>query len=78
MAEADADRFMSARSRERIASMLAFTEMIDAWATDMRKVPRAKLAGLLKLGSTILRFLPAKAFGTVSAHSGQPKTPGEQ
>ena len=63
MAEAEADRFMSAKARERIAGMLSFTEMIDAWATDMRKVPRAKLAGLMKLGSAILRFLPAKAFG---------------
>ena len=64
MAEAEADRFMSTKARERIAGMLGFTEMLDAWATDMRKVPRAKLAGLMKLGSAILRFLPAKAFGS--------------
>ncbi len=69
MAEADADRFMSATSRERIAAMLAFSQMIDTWATDMRRVPRAKLAGLMKLGSAILRFLPAKVFGAA------PETP---
>ncbi len=75
MAEAEADRFMSAASRERIAAMLAFTQMIDAWATDMRKVPRAKLAGLMKLGSAILRFLPAKVFGAASE---PPKSAGDK
>ena len=70
MAEAEADRFMSAKARQRIADMLGFTEMIDAWATDMRKVPRAKLAGLMKLGSAILRFLPAKAFGGADPRAG--------
>ena len=69
MAEAEADRFMNVKTRERIAGMLAFTQMIDAWAIDMRRVPRAKLAGLMKLGSAILRFLPAKAFGGASEAS---------
>ena len=59
--EAAADRFISATARERIGAMLSFTEMLDAWATDMRKVPRSKLATLLKLGSAVLRFLPGKA-----------------
>lgn len=61
LADADADRFINATARGRIAAMLSFTEMLDAWARDMRKVPRAKLAMLLKLGSAVLRFLPAKA-----------------
>lgn len=61
VAEAEADRFMNATSRQRIADMLAFTTMLDTWATDMSKVPRSKLTMLLKLGSAVLRFLPARA-----------------
>lgn len=60
MSEADGDRRMSATSKKRIADMLAFVEMIDRWAGEMRKVPRSKLAGLLRLGSAVLRFLPVK------------------
>ena len=63
MAEAEADRFMNAKARERIGAMLMFTEMVETWATDMRKVPHSKLAALMKLGSTLLRFLPARALG---------------
>ncbi len=61
MAEAESDRFMDPKAKQRIGAMLGFVEMIDTWATDMRKVPRAKLAALLRLGSAILRFLPAKS-----------------
>ncbi len=61
MAEAEADRFMNAASKQRIAEMLAFCEMLDRWATDMKKVPRSRIAQLMKLGSAILRFLPGKA-----------------
>jgi hypothetical protein len=61
MAEAEADRFMDPKAKERIAAMLAFVEMIDKWANDMRRVPRKKLMLLMRLGSAILRFVPAKA-----------------
>lgn len=65
-AEADADRFMSGTARRRIGEMLVFVEMIDGWANDMRRVPRGKLTALMKLGSAILRFVPAKAGGAKS------------
>ena len=61
LAEAEADRFIDPKAKERIASMLGFVEMVDKWATDMRRIPRAKLALLMRLGSAVLRFLPAKA-----------------
>jgi len=61
VAEAEADRFMNVTSKQRISEMLAFCEMLDRWAMDMKKVPRSRLAQLMKLGSTILRFLPGKA-----------------
>ena len=59
-AEAEADRFINAKARERIAAMLSFCEMLDAWAVDMRRVPKSRLAQLLRLGSTVLRFLPGR------------------
>jgi DNA-binding transcriptional regulator GbsR (MarR family) len=65
-AEADADRFMNATAKKRIGDMLRFCELLDGWATDMRKVPRSRLTQLMKLGSTILRFLPGKAADTGS------------
>ncbi len=61
VAEAEADRFINATAKRRIADMLAFCEMLDGWAGDMRKVPRSRLTQLVKLGSSILRFLPGKA-----------------
>jgi DNA-binding transcriptional regulator GbsR (MarR family) len=61
VAEAEADRFMDPKAKARIADMLGFVEMIDTWASDMRRVPRAKLQLLMRLGSAVLRFLPARA-----------------
>jgi DNA-binding transcriptional regulator GbsR (MarR family) len=56
--EAAADRQTPAVARQRIESMLAFVDMLDRWADDMRRVPRSKLAALVKLGSRVLRLLP--------------------
>jgi len=61
MMEAEADRFMDPKAKERIAAMLQFVEMIDTWANDMRRLPRSKLMALLRLGSAILRFIPTRA-----------------
>jgi DNA-binding transcriptional regulator GbsR (MarR family) len=58
--EAAADRFISGTAKTRISDMLDFCQMIDVWAADMRKVPRPRLMQLMKLGSTILRFIPGK------------------
>jgi len=60
-AEASGDRAVSGLARQRIERMLSFVEMIDRWAEEMRRVPRAKLAALVKLGARILRVLPAGA-----------------
>ena len=61
LAEAEQDRFMSATARERITAMHDFVAMIDRWSADIRRVPRAKLTLLMKLGSAVVRFLPARA-----------------
>ena len=70
LAEAEQDRFMSVTARERIAAMHGFVEMIDRWSADIRRVPRAKLSLLMKLGAAVVRFLPARAGNDVAQHAG--------
>jgi DNA-binding transcriptional regulator GbsR (MarR family) len=62
-AEAESDRQTSRTALERIAAMRDFVEMVDRWAVDIKRVPRAKLAALMKLGSAIVRLLPGKRAG---------------
>ena len=61
VSEANSDRFINATSRARIVAMLGFVEMLDTWSRDIRRVPRSKLAALMKLGGAIVRFLPGRA-----------------
>ncbi len=58
--EADADRFMSDTARRRIREMHEFVGMVDTWAGQMRRVPRSKLHMLMKLGASVLRYLPGR------------------
>ena len=39
--------------------MLAFTELVDRWYTQMLKVPRPRLVALIRLGEKIVSLLPA-------------------
>ena len=77
LAEAEQDRFMSATARERITAMHDFVAMIDRWSADIRRVPRAKLALLMKLGSAIVRFLPVRAGTEAGADTTDPATADE-
>jgi DNA-binding transcriptional regulator GbsR (MarR family) len=61
VAEADADRFMSDTARRRIAEMHDFVSAVDVWAGQMRRVPRSKLATLMRLGAAIVRYIPGRA-----------------
>jgi hypothetical protein len=38
--------------------MLVFTETMDRWFTQMQTIPKPKLAGLIRLGTKIINFLP--------------------
>jgi len=38
--------------------MLAFTELVDRWYTQMLRVPRPRLVALIKLGEKIVSVLP--------------------
>lgn len=58
--DAQGDRQMSATARQRITEMHELVSMIDGWAQEMRRVPRSKLAVLVKLGAAIFRYLPGR------------------
>ncbi len=72
--EANADPFMSATARGRIAQMHDFVTLLDGWAEQMRRVPRAKLTLLMKLGAAITRFVPGRRSDAPAADS-TPTTP---
>ncbi len=77
VAEANADRFMSATARERIVAMHDFVRLVDGWAADIRRVPRAKLTALMRLGAAIARFIPSRrAEAGSSTNSGSTGTDG--
>ncbi len=61
VAEANADRFMSDTVRQRICEMHDFVSAVDVWAGQMRRVPRSKLAILMRLGAAIVRYIPGRA-----------------
>jgi DNA-binding transcriptional regulator GbsR (MarR family) len=43
---------------KRLKEMLAFTELVDRWYTQMLKVPRPRLVALVRLGEKIVSYLP--------------------
>jgi len=68
-AEAEADRQLSATSRRRIAELRDFVEMLDRWSAELRRMPKAKLTALMRLGGAVLRFLPK---GTRAGNDAEP------
>jgi DNA-binding transcriptional regulator GbsR (MarR family) len=57
--DAEADRAVHPVARERLKTMLEFTETVDRWYAQMTKVPRPKLLALLRLGSRVINLLPS-------------------
>jgi len=53
------DPTISSGASKRLKEMLAFTELVDRWYTQMLTVPRPRLAALMRLGEKIVSFLPA-------------------
>jgi DNA-binding transcriptional regulator GbsR (MarR family) len=58
VAEAEGDRTIHPVAARRLKDMLAFTETVDAWYTQMQHLPTSTLATILRLGARISRFLP--------------------
>ena len=61
--EADGDASIHPVAAKRLKDMLAFTETVDAWYLQMLGVPKAKLAGILRLGAKIIKFIPTGKAG---------------
>lgn len=58
LAEAANDPAVHPAATRRLAEMLSFTETIDGWYLQMLRLPRAKLAALIRLGSRIVNLIP--------------------
>ena len=58
IAEAAGDPAVSRVAMQRLHAMLAFTEAVDAWTTQMLSVPKTRLAAAMKLGVKVLSFIP--------------------
>ena len=63
VAEVKGDRSVPPVAAQRLKDMLAFTETVDTWYAQMLSVPTAKLAGLLRLGARIIKFIPGSRNG---------------
>ena len=58
LAQAKGDPAIHPIAIRRLGEMLAFTETLDGWYAQMLRLPRAKLAALLRLGAKVATFLP--------------------
>lgn len=58
VADAANDPTLNPVASKRLKDMLAFTEAVDGWFTQMLTVPKPKLAMLIRLGVKIINFLP--------------------
>ena len=59
VADASDDPTVSPVAGKRLKEMLAFTELVERWYTQMLGVPRPRLVALIKLGEKIVSLLPA-------------------
>src|ERR1700748_541493 len=58
VSDAADDPSISPVASKRLEVMLAFTELVDRWYTQMLTVPRPKLIALIRLGEKIVSILP--------------------
>ncbi len=55
---AERDPTVNPVTTKRLKDMLAFTESVDVWSTQMMRLPSSKLAALMRLGTKIITLLP--------------------
>lgn len=58
VAEANDDQAIHPVAAKRLKDMLVFTETMDRWFMQMQTIPKSKLAGLIRLGTKIINYLP--------------------
>jgi DNA-binding transcriptional regulator GbsR (MarR family) len=56
-AEADGDKAVNPVAIARLKALLEFVDTMDRWAGQMKNVPRAQIAALVRLGTKIVGFL---------------------
>jgi len=56
--EADGDSKISPVTIARIKALLEFVDTMDRWVGQMKNVPSAQIAALIRLGTRIVSFLP--------------------
>src|SRR5437763_15392855 len=61
VSDAADDPTISPVASKRLKEMLAFTELVDRWYSQMLNVPRPRLIALIRLGEKIVSFLPGKS-----------------
>src|SRR2546428_10803111 len=61
VSDAADDPTISPVAAKRLKEMLAFTELVDRWYSQMLNVPRPRLIALIRLGEKIVSFLPGKS-----------------
>ena len=61
VSDAADDPAISPVASKRLKEMLAFTELVDRWYSQMLNVPRPRLIALIRLGEKIVSFLPGKS-----------------
>jgi DNA-binding transcriptional regulator GbsR (MarR family) len=57
-AEAKDDPSIDPVAAQRLKAMLEFTEQLNGWYVQMLTVPRSKLDAIIRLGSSVIRYLP--------------------
>jgi len=60
VAEVQNDATVHPVAARRLKEMLEFTQSVDRWYAQMLAIPKPQLAALIRLGTGIIRFLPAR------------------
>ncbi len=58
VAEANNDRQVSKQARERLTTMLKFTEAVDKGFQEIIRLPSPTLLALIKMGGAVAKFVP--------------------
>ncbi len=56
--ELDEDRETPAEVKSRIEQMLNFVSTLSEWFEQVKRLPKAKLVSLMRMGATIAKFIP--------------------
>lgn len=58
--EMEEDRDTPAAVKQKMSSMLDFISTLTAWFDQVKSLPRNKLVALMKMGATVVKFIPGR------------------